>query len=218
MKLGKKFIAIALSSIAAIGLCVGLTACSPAETPKVVDTYQSQTFLKFYHVVDTNHYFVAQTYTVDLYSDNTYVCDINVSECYQKLDGFEYGQVDVMNPLAVTTFTRFGTYELNVNDEEGTFSMVLNPCTRLIYATNAGGGHYPLVPENKVVYVDSEDEEATAAFETEWFGTWSELEALVGAKVTLTGNSTTHMFDKGADNQIFEYKTPMWHTLGHEVY
>lgn len=185
---------------------------------EVIDVYQAQARLKAFHVRETSEYWVSEAFSVELYSDGTYICNINITESYQSLkNGFEYDQVNVINPMAVSFFTRFGTYELTEDEELGTFSLKLGKADRLIYATNAGGGHYPLVPTNNVVYVDSNDTAATAAFDTEWYGDWSEFSALVGAEVTLTGDSTTHMFDKG--QVVFEYKTPMWYTLdGSEIW
>ena len=228
MKL-KKWCAACVAAMLCVASVFALTACGegtgnpgeggePQETAaKVIDVYQSQARLKAFHVRETSEYWVSEAFTVELYSDGTYVCNINITEDYQSLKDFEYDQVNIIKPMAVSFFTRFGSYELTKDEALGTFSLKLGKADRLIYATNAGGGHYPLVPTNNVVYVDSTDAEATAAFDTEWYGDWNDLEALVGAEVTLTGDSTTHMFDAGT--VIFEYKTPMWYTLdGSEIW
>lgn len=184
---------------------------------ELIDMYQSQTRLKYFTVADDRDFYICETYTVELYSDGTYVCAINLSECQQKLANFEYGDVNVIAPLAVTTFTRTGTYELTKDESVGSFELTLGRATRLTFATNAGGGHYPVVPTNSVRFVDSNDPEATAAFETEWYGNWEELEALVGAEVTLVGDSASHLFDAG--QMVFDYKSPMFVTLlGLEIY
>lgn len=204
---------LALSLMAA-SACA-LTGCS--ESAELIDMYQSQTRLKYFTVASDRDFYICETYTVELYSDGSYVCAINLTEAQQKTANFEYGDVNIINPLAVTTFTRTGNYTLTKNESVGSFELTLGKADRLTFATNAGGGHYPVVPSNSVRFVDSADPEATAAFETEWYGNWAELEALVGAEVTLVGDSTTKMFDAG--QMIFEYKSPMFVTLlGVEVY
>ena len=204
----------------AAALALGALACMMAGCSggaELVDMYQSQTRLKYFTVADDREFYICEPYTVELYSDGTYVCAINLSECQQKLANFEYGDVNVIAPLAVTTFTRTGSYELTKDESVGSFELTLGKADRLTFATNAGGGHYPVVPSNSVRFVDSNDPEATAAFETEWYGDWEELEALVGAEVTLVGDATTHMFDAG--QMVFDYKSPMFVTLlGLEVY
>lgn len=202
--------ALTTASLAAMAGC-------NAESAELIDMYQSQTRVKYFTVAADRDFYICETYTVELYSDGTYVCAVNMTEAQQKLANFEYGDVNIINPLAVTTFTRCGTYEMTKDDSVGTFALTLNEATRLTFATNAGGGHYPVVPTNSVMFVDSEDADAVAAFETEWYGKWEDLQALVGAKVTLTGDSATHMFDAGC--MVFDYKSPMFVTLlGLEVY
>lgn len=215
MKRSKIIVSLVAAILAIASFVCVMAGCSGGA--ELVDMYQSQTRLKYFTVAADRDFYICETYTVELYSDGTYVCAINLSECQQKLANFEYGDVNVIAPLAVTTFTRTGTYELVENESVGSFELTLGQATRLTFATNAGGGHYPVVPNNSVRFVDSNDPEATAAFETEWYGDWEELEALVGAEVTLVGDSTTHMFDAG--QMVFDYKSPMFVTLlGIEVY
>lgn len=215
MKRSKIIVSLVAAILAIASFACVMAGCSGGA--ELVDMYQSQTRLKYFTVAADRDFYICETYTVELYSDGTYVCAINLSECQQKLANFEYGDVNVIAPLAVTTFTRTGTYELVENESVGSFELTLGQATRLTFATNAGGGHYPVVPNNSVRFVDSNDPEATAAFETEWYGDWEELEALVGAEVTLVGDSTTHMFDAG--QMVFDYKSPMFVTLlGIEVY
>lgn len=215
-KRGKIITLFAMIAVFVATLSVSiLTGCSGSA--ELIDVYQSQTRLKYFTVADDRDFYICETYTVELYSDGTYVCAINISECQQKTANFEYGDVNIIDPVAVTTFTRVGEYELTVQESVGTFSLTLGQATRVTFATNAGGGHYPVVPTNSVYFVDSNDAEAAAAFETEWYGDWDDLVALVGAEVTLIGDSTTHMFD--AEQMVFEYQSPMFVTLlGVEVY
>lgn len=217
-KKGKRIITLfAMTAIFVLTLAVGILCGCSGSSAELIDVYQSQTRLKYFTVADDRDFFICETYTVELYSDGTYVCAINISECQQKLANFAYGDVNVIDPLAVTSFTRTGTYELDIDENLSTFTLTLGEATRVTFATNAGGGHYPIVPSNSVLFVDSEDEEAAAAFSTEWFGDWDDLVALVGAEVTLVGDSTTHMFDAG--QMIFDYQSPMFVTLlGLEVY
>lgn len=217
MKKGIKKANVILMSAAVLGCSLMLAGCQKEEAPELVGTYQSQARLKYFTVAEDRDFYISESYAVNLYSDNTYVCSINITEAQQKLANFEYGDVNVINPLAVTTFTRCGTYTLTEDDSVGSFTLDLGEADRLIFATNAGGGHYPVVPTNSVMYVDSADQAAADAFETEWYGNWDDLEALVGAPVTLTGDSSTHMFDAGC--MVFEYKSPMFVTLlNREVY
>lgn len=198
------------------GGSIMLTGCQ-GKSAELVGVYQSQTRLKYFTVAEDRDFYIAETYNVELYSDNTYVCSINITEAQQKLANFEYGDVNVIKPLAVTTFTRRGTYTKTEDTSVGAFTLDLGEATSLTYATNAGGGHYPIVPTNSVMFVDGNDKAAADAFETEWYGTWEDLQKLVGAPVTLTGDSATHMFDAGC--MVFEYKSPMFVTLlGMEVY
>ncbi|MBO4990136.1 MAG: hypothetical protein J6D37_07380 [Clostridia bacterium] len=213
----KKRLIAALAATTMLTASLALMTGCNTQTAEVTEVYQSQTRLKYFTVAEDRDFYICETYTVELYSDGTYVCAINMTEAQQKLANFEYGDVNIIKPLAVTTFTRFGTYELSKDESVGTFSLTLNEADRLTFATNAGGGHYPVVPTNAVMFVDSNDADAAAAFETEWYGKWADLQALVGAKVTLTGDSTTHMFDAGC--MVFDYKSPMFKTLlGIEVY
>lgn len=200
-----------------LGASFMLTGCQNAEEKELVGTYQSQARVKYFTVAEDRDFYIVESYAVNLYSDNTYVCTINMTEAQQKLANFEYGDVNVINPLAVTTFTRCGSYTLSEDTSVGSFSLDLGEADRLTFATNAGGGHYPVVPTNSVMYVDDKDKDAADAFETEWYGNWDELKSLVGAPVTLTGDSATHMFDAGC--MVFEYKSPMFKTLlNMEVY
>lgn len=210
-----KIASLVASILALVSFACLMTGCS--ESVELVGMYQSQARLKYFTVAADRDFYICETYTVELYSDGTYVCAINITEAQQKLANFEYDDVNVIAPLAVTTFTRTGSYVLTEDESVGSFELTLGTADRLTFATNAGGGHYPVIPSNSVRFVDSNDPEATAAFETEWYGNWDELEALVGAEVTLVGDSTTHMFDAG--QMIFEYKSPMFVTLlGIEVY
>lgn len=195
---------VAATSLACLAACSGSSA-------ELTGLYQSQTRLKYFTVAADRDFYIAETYTVELYSDGTYVCAINISECQQKLANFEYDEVNVIAPLAVTTFTRTGTYTLTEDDSVGTFELTLGEAARLTYSTNAGGGHYPVVPTDGAKYYDSADPDSIADFETEWYGNWDELCDLVGAEVTLTGDSATHMFDAGC--MVFDYKSPMFSTL-----
>lgn len=219
MKKAGKFAVAALAAVLAVSAaCFAFAACGES-APELTDTYQSQARLKYFTCAEDRDFWISEAYTVELYSDGTYVCAINITESQQKLANFEYSDTEsnVIAPLAVTAFTREGTYTMTTDDSVGSFSLTLGKATRVTFSTNAGGGHYPVVPTNNVMYVDSNDAEATAAFETEWYGDWEELEALVGAEVTLTGSTSTHMFDAG--QMVFEYKSPMFVTLlGLEIY
>jgi hypothetical protein len=220
MKLGKKVLvaALAVAMLASVGAMVAgcgdssdSNSGNTATAVTLVDTYQSQTRLKYFTVAEDRDFYICETYTVELYSDNTYVCAINISECQQKLANFEYDIVNIIKPLAVTTFTRTGTYTMTKDESVGSFELTLSKATRLTYATNAGGGHYPVVPTNGARYFDSADADSVAEYETEWYGKWSDLENLVGAEVTLTGDTENHMFDAGC--MVFDYKSCMFVTL-----
>lgn len=210
MKGIKKLLAAAAVTAISAATLVSLAACG-GSSAEIVGLYQSQTRLKYFTVAEDRDFYICETYTVELYSDNTYVCSINMTECQQKLANFEYDDVNVIAPLAVTTFTRTGTYTLTEDDSVGTFELTLSDADRLTYSTNAGGGHYPVVPADGAKYYDSADAESIADFETEWYGDWDALYDLVGVEVTLTGDSATHMFDAGC--MVFDYKSPMFYTL-----
>lgn len=216
MRKTKKILAAFLIAVLAIASVAVFAACGDTAA-QLTDTYQSQTRLKYFTVAEDRDFYIAETYAVQLYSDGTYVCAINLSEAQQKLANFEYDDVNIIKPLAVTTFTRTGTYTLTKDDSVGTFSLKLSEATRLTYATNAGGGHYPVVPTNSQTYFDSDVAADVEAYETEWYGKWADLHKLVGAEATLTGDSATHMFDAGC--MVFDYKSPMFKTLlGIDVY
>lgn len=217
MKKALKKLSVILAAVLAILGCVGCQGEAQQESAELIGTYQSQARVKYFTVAEDRDFYIVESYAVSLYSDNTYVCTINITEAQQKLANFEYGDVNVINPLAVTTYTRCGTYTLTEDESVGSFELELGEAERLTFATNAGGGHYPIVPTNSVMYVDSDDEEAAAAYETEWYGSWDDLKAVVGAPATLTGDSATHMFDAGC--MVFDYESPMFVTLlGLEVY
>lgn len=211
MKKNKLFIALT-AAVMALVTVFALVGCGETKA-ELVDMYQSQTRVKYFTVATDRDFYICETYTVELYSDGTYVCAINMTEAQQKTANFEYKSeaANIINPLAVTTFTRTGTYELTKNDSLGTFSLKLGKASRLTYATNAGGGHYPVVPAGEKKFFDSANAADVAEFDTEWYGKWNELEALVGAEVTLTGDTATRMFDAGC--MVFDYKSPMFFTL-----
>lgn len=56
---------------------------------------------------------------------------INLTEAQQKTANFEYGDVNIINPLAVTTFTRTGNYTLTKNESVGSFELTLGKADRL---------------------------------------------------------------------------------------
>jgi len=208
-KLVKNFV-LALASTATLFSAVGCNAKS--QKVELVETYMSTGTIKYITKRDTMDYYVMQNYTIDLYSDNTYQCDVALLEFFWKKSN-EAQVVNKMNVFVASQVSRTGTYSKTVNEVEGTFSLSLEAADRVIYYTNAGGGHYPLVPSNDEgqVYFDSAKEGDKERFETEWFGKWDEFYNLVGAKVTLTGNEVTHILDK--EQNIFDYKTPMFYTL-----
>ena len=189
-----------------------------AEEVKVIDTYQSAGRLKALKGTETMDYFVMESYSIQLLSNNTYICAVNISEPFQSLkNDFKYDTVNILKDIAVSTVTRYGTYELTVDEELGTFSLKLGKADRVIYSTNAGGGHYPIVPSNGLKYIDSDDKASTADCSIEWYGTWDEFVNKVGAEVTLTGDAASHICDPG--QMIFEYRTPMYYTLnGSEIW
>lgn len=215
----KQFWTKPICALLALLMIFALAGCNAApKAVTVIDTYQSAGRLKVLKGTDTMDYFVMESYSIQLLSDNTYICAINISEPYQSLkNDFEYDTVNILKDIAVSTVTRFGTYEISIDEELGTFTLKLGQADRVIYSTNAGGGHYPIVPSNNLKYIDSADETTTADCSIEWYGTWDDFMAKVGAEVTLTGDAASHICDAG--QMIFEYRTPMYYTLdGSEIW
>ncbi len=205
MKKTKKFIAVLAIVMLAVSCVTAFAACGGAVR---TDTYQSQPMVHYYHPTPTGrHAMVTESFTVDLYDDGTYFCAINISICTIKnLDFGDDCIPPIQNSIAIT---REGTYELTLEESTGIFTMVLGQATHLTYASNADieqGFGRPYLPSDGRDYFDSDDEEATAAFETELWGDWSQFESLVGAEATLYGESSTKLFAFGYS--VFDFVAP----------
>lgn len=215
-KLAKKIGCAFAVALAAVGMCVSLASCGDTK-PELIDTYYSYTYLKQIKSMDSTDYYISQTFTVALYSDNTYTCQIDITELTENSEDYGKEEVNVIGhgsndgPVAcMVCITRTGNYTLTT-DGLSVFTLELSEADRIIYATNAVGAHHSMVPTDDngdINYLDSNNAEQTAAFDTKWFGKWEDFDNLVGAKVTLTGDAVSHIFDAGS--VMFEYKTPMF--------
>lgn len=184
---------------------VPLTGCSNTSA-ELVDTYYSNTRMKVLSPSGMDaQYLVLETFSVSLYSDNTYVCQINITESLARGEAAE-SEVSYRSVRNVNAFTRYGTYELVENEADGTFSLKLGKADRIIFALN--GGHQQLDPGTGYSYIDSAVPETIANFASqwEWYGDWENFSNLVGAEVELSGSLETHLFDENA--VVFEYRTP----------
>lgn len=201
-----KSLSALLVVVLVLAVMLPLTGCGsdPVKPVELVDTYYSNTRMKVLTPSGMDkQYLVLETFSVSLYSDNTYVCQINITE---SLSGGGDAEVSYRSIRNINAFTRHGTYELVKNEADGTFSLKLGKADRIIFALN--GGHQQLDPGTGYSYIDSANPATIENFEAqwEWYGNWENFSNLVGAEATLNGNLETHLFDENA--VVFEYRTP----------
>lgn len=211
-KLTKKVLATAIVAMVAVG--VGSMAACSNSAPELVDTYYSYINTRVICMEDANEdYYISDCYTVALYSDNTYVCQVDVTELSEgKGDKGEMNKVgfgDDDGPMhVVTSITRMGTYTID-NDGRG-FTLTLGKADRIIYTSNGTAGHSGLlvqIGEERVNYIDSAEID-TSNFSSGLYGTWDDFCNTVGKEVTLTGDSVAHVIDNTCT--VFDYKSPLF--------
>ncbi len=196
----KKILTVLMTAIMLISAFVFAGCSKPVE---LVETYQSGTRISLTFSSANYHMFKLETLTVSLYSDDTYVCQMVISEGVMPVSGPSSEKEYFFNPMATTTITRYGTYVKNADITIDETTIELNEATRIIYSTNISGGvSGALLPEG-MNYCDTNDEEAAAKFNTEYFGDINGLKSVVGTTVTITAKETTHVID--SNWEIFDY-------------
>ncbi len=197
-----KFFAALLFIVMTVSMML-FSGCS--EKTELTGTYQTITKMSLQSSGDNYDFLMGQSTTLSLYSDGTYVCQIVITEGMKTKAEGSIGTDFMFIPLATTSITRYGTYEITTDTDLQEDRISLSEATRIIYATNAHGGHYALVPDG-MLYCDSADEEQAAKFITGWFGSMDDLKAKVGQAVELTASTDNHMINE----QIFDYETPLF--------
>lgn len=207
----KRKLALVLATVMTV-FCVG---CGGAEKGGVVETYQQATQLNLLPAGEKYDYVGTTTSTLQLLGDGTYVLQSVLTDGVKTRAEGEKATDFTFMGLATFSITQFGTYSLEEDKEMGVTKCTLSEANRMIYSTNAGGGHYPLVPADGSYYMDSADEKQKAAFETEWWGTYDEFHEKFGAEKVLELDPVNHMISK--DNVIIDYTTCHFYTLGEEI-
>lgn len=207
--------ALTLILVLAMAFCCVTLGQTSALAANVVETYQQPIYLNLLPAGEKYDYVGSSATTLQLLDDGTYVVQTVVTDGLKSRAEGEKASDFIHLALATFSITSFGTYTLEEDEDLGTLMCTLSEADRMIYATNAGGGHYPIVPADGSYYMDSANEEQKAAFETEWFGDYDAFHEKFGSEKTIELDPVNHMIAK--DSVIVDWQTCHFYTLGQET-